>query len=246
MSIKDKVVLITGAASGIGRAAAIHFAQQGAQVMMADVAIEELAQTHETCIPFQSLTKAQVCDVGDSSAVNVLVNQTHAHFGRIDVLIHAAGICRAAPLLEMTDEQWLETLRVNLNGSFYITRETGKIMAAQQSGTMILMTSDRGIYGSADYAQYAASKGGMIALVKSLALHMGQYNVTVNGLNPGMTDTPLSRGANPTKYDSKLVADVLGKATTAQEVAHTLMYLATQASTYTTGQIIGTRLRHGQ
>ena len=109
MSIKDKVVLITGAASGIGRAAAIHFAQQGAQVMMADVAKEELAQTHETCIPFQSLTKAQVCDVGDSSAVNVLVNQTHAHFGRIDVLIHAAGICRAAPLLEMATvmESWL-------------------------------------------------------------------------------------------------------------------------------------------
>jgi 3-oxoacyl-[acyl-carrier protein] reductase len=246
LSIKDKVVLITGAASGIGRAAAIHFGQNGAQLMIADVAQEGLTNTLESCKTNLNGVKSKVCDIGNSSDVRSLVDQTRQHYGRIDVLIHAAGICRAAPMLEMSDEDWQETLRVNLNGSFYITRETGKIMAAQKSGTMILMTSDRGVYGSADYAQYAASKGGMIALVKSLALHMGQFNVTVNGLNPGMTDTPLSRGANPTKYDSKLVADVLGKATTPMQVAHTLMYLATEASVYTTGQIIGTRLRHGQ
>ncbi len=246
MSIQNKVVLITGAASGIGRAAAIHFAQKGAQLVIADVDTAGLAQTLTETSPNEAQVQTQVCDVSNSSEVRALVQQAHAHWGRIDVLIHAAGICRAVPLLEMTDEEWWATLRVNLDGSFFITRECGNIMAAQKSGTMILMTSDRGIYGSANYAQYAASKGGMIALVKSLALHMGQFNVTVNGLNPGMTDTPLSRGANPTSYDSKLLADVLGKATTSEEAAHTLLYLATEASYYTTGQIIGTRLRHGQ
>jgi 3-oxoacyl-[acyl-carrier protein] reductase len=144
------------------------------------------------------------------------------------------------------DEQWLETLAINLNGSFFLTRDVGKVMSVQKSGTMVLMTSDRGLYGSADYAHYAASKGAMIALVKSLALYLGEYKVSVNGLNPGMTDTPLARAANPDKWDDKLALDVLGQATSPEQVAHTLLYLSGPASQFTTGQIIGTRLRYGQ
>jgi NAD(P)-dependent dehydrogenase (short-subunit alcohol dehydrogenase family) len=175
-----------------------------------------------------------------------MVDDCKANFGQIDVLIHAAGICKPASLLEMTDEQWLETLAINLNGSFFLTRDVGKVMSAQKSGTMVLMTSDRGLYGSADYAHYAASKGAMIALVKSLALYLGKYKVSVNGLNPGMTDTPLARGANPHKWDEKLALDVLGQATSPEQAAQTLLYLSGPASQFTTGQIIGTRLRYGQ
>jgi NAD(P)-dependent dehydrogenase (short-subunit alcohol dehydrogenase family) len=185
-------------------------------------------------------------DVGDSSQCRALVDLTVAQHGRIDALIHAAGICLACPLLEMSDDQWRETLRVNLDGSFFITREVAKAMVPQKSGTMVLLTSDRGLYGSQTYAHYAASKGGMIALTKSLALSLGQYGITVNGLNPGMTDTPLARDANPHLWDEKIALDVLGSANLPEQAAQTLLFLAGVGGRFTTGQILGTRLRHGQ
>ncbi len=246
MSIKDKVIIVTGAASGIGQATAELFATQDATLILVDrdqVKLQKLVLKLKR--PTNKVTSYYL-DVSHSNEVSQMVQACHAEFERIDVLIHAAGICKPAPLLDMSDEQWHETLSINLNGAFFLTREVGKVMSAQKSGTMILMTSDRGLYGSADYAHYAASKGGMIALVKSLALYLGKYKVTVNGLNPGMTDTPLARGANPDKWDAKLALDVLGQATSPEEAAQTLLYLSGSASLYTTGQIIGTRLRYGQ
>jgi NAD(P)-dependent dehydrogenase (short-subunit alcohol dehydrogenase family) len=246
LSIKDKVIIVTGAASGIGQATAELFAKQEASLILIDrdqVKLQDLVQK----LNRQTNKVVSYClDVSQSNEVSHMVQACKAAFERIDVLVHAAGICKPAALLDMSDEQWHETLSINLTGAFFLTREVGKLMAAQKSGTMILLTSDRGLYGSADYAHYAASKGGMIALVKSLALYLGKYKVTVNGLNPGMTDTPLARGANPDKWDAKLALDVLGQATSAGEAAQTLLYLSGPASQYTTGQIIGTRLRYGQ
>jgi NAD(P)-dependent dehydrogenase (short-subunit alcohol dehydrogenase family) len=133
---------------------------------------------------------------------------------------------------------------VNLDGTFYITRDVGRVMAAQRSGTMILVTSDRGVHGSVDYAHYAASKGGMIALTKSLALTMGKYGVTVNALNPGMTDTPLARAA-VTQWDEKMALDVLGKYSEPEEIAEMVLFLAGTAGSFMTGQVVGTRMRYG-
>ena len=101
--------------------------------------------------------------------------------GRIDALVHAAGVCPRCPLLDMTDDEWRDVLRINLDGTFYVTRDVARVMAAQRGGTMILLTSDRGVHGSIDYAHHAAAKGGMIALTKSLALTLGKHGVTVNG-----------------------------------------------------------------
>jgi 3-oxoacyl-[acyl-carrier protein] reductase len=246
MSIKNKSIVITGAASGIGRACAQLFAREGARLVLADRQTAALKNTQdclgETAHPVISMA----FDVGSSEQCSALVNKAMQSHGCIDVLIHAAGICVAAPLLEMTDDQWRETLRINLDGSFFITREVAKVMVAQKSGTMVLLTSDRGLYGSSSYAHYAASKGGMIALTKSLALSLGQHGVTVNGLNPGMTDTPLARGANPNLWDEKAAQDVLGTANLPEQAAQTLLYLAGVGGAFTTGQILGTRLRYGQ
>jgi len=246
MLVRDKVVVITGAASGIGRAASLLFAAEGATVVAADIdpagirALQnEVASSGGTASPF-------AFDVGDAAQCKALVDFTAAEFGRIDVLVHAAGICAARPILELSDEDWRRTLRVNLDGTFYLTRDVGKLMAELGGGTMILLTSDRGVYGSIDYAHYAASKGGMIALTKSLALALGKFGVTVNGINPGMTDTPLARGANPENWDKKVAADVLGKASMPEEIAQTMLFLAGTGGKYTTGQILGTRIRHGQ
>ena len=246
MTIKNKSILITGAASGIGKACAELFAREGARLVLADrhdAALQTLSASLRSSAPS---VHSMAFDVGDSSQCHALVDLTVAQHGNIDVLIHAAGICLACPLLEMSDDQWRETLRVNLDGSFFITREVAKAMVPQKSGTMVLLTSDRGLYGSQTYAHYAASKGGMIALTKSLALSLGQYGITVNGLNPGMTDTPLARDANPHLWNEKIALDVLGTANLPEQAAQTLLYLAGVGGSFTTGQILGTRLRHGQ
>jgi 3-oxoacyl-[acyl-carrier protein] reductase len=246
MSIQNKVALVTGAASGIGRAAALLLAHEGAQVLAVD---NNQAGMQEVCGAIEAhggRAHGAQCDLGDAQQIAALVQDALKRFDHIDVLVHAAGICQATPLLELSNEQWRETLRVNLDGTFFLTRDVGRAMAARGSGTMILLTSDRGLYGAVDYAHYAASKGGMIALTKSLALALGKHGVTVNGLNPGMTDTPLARGANPKTWDAKLAADVLGKASTPEEIAQTILYLAGTGGAYTTGQILGTRIRYGQ
>ena len=246
MTIRNKSILITGAASGIGKACAELFAREGARLVLADrndAALQTLSASLRSQAPS---VHSMAFDVGDSSQCKALVDFTVAQHGRIDVLIHAAGICLACPLLEMSDDQWRETLRINLDGSFFITREVAKAMVQQKSGTMVLLTSDRGLYGSQTYAHYAASKGGMIALTKSLALSLGKYGVTVNGLNPGMTDTPLARDANPHLWDEKIALDVLGTANLPEQAAQTLLFLAGVGGSFTTGQILGTRLRHGQ
>jgi NAD(P)-dependent dehydrogenase (short-subunit alcohol dehydrogenase family) len=136
-------------------------------------------------------------DVSVSTDVDRMIDRTVVTFGRIDVLVHCAGICPRQPVLEMSDEGWRAVMSVNLDGSFFVTRGVGGVMAGQRSGTMILLTSDRGLYGSADYAHYAASKGALIVLTKSLAIALGRSGVTVNGLNPGMTDTPRPWRATP-------------------------------------------------
>ena len=246
MTIRNKSILITGAASGIGKACAELFAREGARLVLADrndAALQTLSASLRSQAPS---VHSMAFDVGDSSQCKALVDLTVAQHDRIDVLIHAAGICLACPLLEMSDDQWRETLRINLDGSFFITREVAKAMVQQKSGTMVLLTSDRGLYGSQTYAHYAASKGGMIALTKSLALSLGKYGVTVNGLNPGMTDTPLARDANPHLWDEKIALDVLGTANLPEQAAQTLLFLAGVGGSFTTGQILGTRLRHGQ
>ncbi len=242
-TVQGKVILVTGAASGIGRAAAELFAAQGATVVVADLnkaAVDTLATS---LVKSGGAASALAFDAGDAAQCEALVQQTVKAHGRIDVLVHAAGVCKARPLLELSNDEWRETLRINLDGTFFLTRDVGKVMAAQKSGTMILLTSDRGVYGSIDFA---ASKGGMIALTKSMALALGKYGVTVNGLNPGMTDTPLARGANTGLWDKKVAADVLGKASMPEEIAQTMLFLAGPGGQYTTGQILGTRIRHGQ
>ena len=173
-----------------------------------------------------------------------LVARTQEEYGSIDVLLHCAGICPRKPILEMTDDEWREVLRINLDGTFYITRDVGRVMAAQKSGTMILVTSDRGVHGSIDFAHYAASKGGMIALTKSLALALGKHGVTVNALNPGVTRyTPLA----PRRLVRwrKMTLDVLGKCSEPEDIAEMVLFLAGTAGAFMTGQVVGTRMRYG-
>ncbi len=244
MSAKDKVAIVTGGASGIGRAAAKLLAANGARVVVADRLAGDARQVRDEIVAGGGVASDFAIDVSDSSRAAALVEHTRRTYGRVDILVHGAGICPRKPFLEMSDQDWRSVLSVNLDGTFYVTREVGRAMATQRSGTMILVTSDRGVHGSVDYAHYAASKGGMIALTKSLALTMGKYGVTVNGINPGLTDTPLARAANP-QWEEKLALDVLGTYSRPEEIAETILFLAGTAGAFMTGQIVAVRMRHG-
>jgi len=244
MSVSGSVAIVTGGGSGVGRASALLLSANGAKVVVADRDADNVRKVKDEIAARGGFAIAVPVDVGSSGEVAGLVSRTQGEYGRVDILLHAAGICPRKPFLDMTDEDWREVLRINLDGTFYITRDVGRVMAAQRSGTMILVTSDRGIHGSVDYAHYAASKGGMIALTKSLAMTMGPYGVTVNGLNPGMTDTPLARAAI-TKWKEKMALDVLGKYSEPEEIAEMVLFLAGTAGSFMTGQIVGTRMRYG-
>ena len=242
--VRGRAVLVTGGASGIGRAAAERLAAEGARVVVADRNADG-AEAIASALAQRGCTSiAAGVDVGSPGEVADVVARTQREFGGIDVLVHAAGVCPRRTILEMSNEEWRDVLRVNLDGTFYVTRDVGRVMAAQRSGTMILVTSDRGVHGSVDYAHYAASKGGMIALTKSLALALGVHGVTVNAINPGITDTPLARAA-VTAWEEKRALDVLGSYSRPEEIAETILFLAGTAGRYTTGQIIGTRTRYG-
>jgi NAD(P)-dependent dehydrogenase (short-subunit alcohol dehydrogenase family) len=244
MSVQDKAVIVTGGASGMGRAAALLLAAHGARVVLAD---RDEEGTRHVCAAIRNKggTAIEVAfDVGNSAEVARLVARATEELGRIDVLLHCAGICPRKPLLEMADDDWRQVMRINLDGTFYITRDVARVMVAQKAGTMILVTSDRGVHGSIDYAHYAASKGGMIALTKSLALSLGRHGVTVNGLNPGLTDTPMGRAA-VTQWQEKMQLDVLGKPSLPEEIAEIVLFLAGTAGAFMTGQILGTRMRYG-
>lgn len=239
MSLEGKVAIVTGGASGIGKASALLLARHGARVVVFDTNAGGAAD-----VAREAGGRAVAGDIGDPAQVSALVRGTVATEGRIDILLHAAGIFPRNPYLDMTDEQWRHVTRVNLDGTFFVTRDVGRVMRDQRAGTMILMTSDRGIHGAADFAHYAASKGGMLALVKSLALTLGRFGVTVNGINPGMTDTPLARGGNP-NWEEKLAIDVLGTCSTPEDVAEIVLFLSGTAGRFMTGQVVSTRLRHG-
>ncbi len=244
MAVQHKVAIVTGGASGIGRACAALLGRNGAQVIVADRDQEPARATCEEIRNHGGSAIDIACDVSDSKAVSRLIGHTKATFGRIDVLVHAAGICPRKPFLEMTDEDWRNVLHVNLDGTFYVTRDVARVMSVQRAGTMILITSDRGVHGSIDYAHYAAAKGGMIALTKSLALTMGKFGVTVNAVNPGLTDTPLGRAANPA-WQEKMAIDVLGKVSEPADVAEMVLFLAGKGGGFMTGQIVGARMRYG-
>ena len=185
-------------------------------------------------------------DVADSRAVDDLVAKTVAACWQIDILMHTAGVGPRQPVLEMSDQEWREVIGVNLDGTFYVTRAVGRAMAARGSGTMILMASDRGLYGLAQGSHYSASKGGVIAYTKSLALELGSSGVTVNAINPGTTDTPLARGSlSDEEWQKRWTQDPLGRLSRPEDIAEIALFLATAGGQFMTGQLITTRMRFG-
>ena len=246
VDLRGRTALVTGGASGIGLACARLLARNGAAVAVADrnVAGAEAARDELTAGGADAL--ALDVDVASSAAVQAMVDRTLERFGTIDILVHCAGVSPSKNVVEMTDDDWHRVIAINLDGTMFVARAVARTMLERKAGTMVLIASDRGLLGQAAKSAYAASKGGVIAFAKSLALEMGPHGITVNALNPGTTDTPLIRTEMPPALrEQRIRSDPLGKLSEPEDIAEIVLFLAGPAARFMTGQLMTTRMRSG-
>ena len=238
--LENKVAIITGASRGIGKAIAISFAKAGAKLALCATneqllqavsgEIERLSGQKPLCFAF---------DIRDGVKITEAVKKTLDTYSRIDILVNNAGTTRDQLLAMMSEEDWDFVLSTNLKSVFLFTKAVSKVMIRQRSGRIINMSSVVGITGNAGQANYAASKGGVIAFTKTAAKELAKRNITVNAIAPGFIQTDMTA-----KLGEKVVEEVqrlipLGRFGEAEDVANTALFLASDHSNYITVQVIG-------
>lgn len=236
--LKGKVAIVTGGSRGIGREIALQFAQRGADVAInyrsrsadADAVVKELENAGVRSMAVQA-------DLSDMSAARSLIRQVNEAFGRVDILINNAGITRDKAMKNLTDEDWNDVLDTNLGSVYATCSEVLKIMMDQGYGRIVNITSFVGQAGNYGQANYAASKGGIIAFTKTLAIEMAKYNITVNAIAPGFTETEMLAQV-PDHIREKIVARVpMGRFGKPEEIARAVVFIAAEGD-YITGQQI--------
>jgi 3-oxoacyl-[acyl-carrier protein] reductase len=236
----DQIVLVSGATSGIGRATALAFAQCGATVFAIGTSHEKgaevVAKAHE--LTGRDAVIFHAADVSQKAFVDSAVAELLARFGKIDVVVNSAGICRDSLLLRMKADDWQKVLDVNLNSCFYVCQAALFPMLKARRGRMINISSISGIVGNAGQANYAASKAGMIGFSKSLAREVASRNILVNCIAPGFIETPMTDFLQGEKKDALLEEIPLKRMGTPEEVASCALFLASPFASYITGSII--------
>ena len=237
--LEGKTAIITGAARGIGRAVALNFARNGANIAFTDMAIDDNVKSLEKEIAeFGVKAKGYASDASNFEQSHELVKQVIEDFGKIDILINNAGITRDTLLMRMTEDQWDLVLRVNLKSAFNLTKAVITPMMKQRSGSIINMSSIVGVGGNVGQANYSASKAGMIGLTKSTAKEMGSRNIRCNAIAPGFIITDMTAQL-PEKVVKDWEASIpMKRGGTADEVANTALFLASDLSSYISGQVI--------
>ncbi|MDP3730494.1 MAG: 3-oxoacyl-[acyl-carrier-protein] reductase [Candidatus Omnitrophota bacterium] len=238
MKLKGRVAIITGGARGIGREIAFLFAKEGADIAICDVNAEILGNTQKE---IESLGRGIVTgavDVTKSDQVEAFVQKTLDKFKKIDILVNNAGITRDGLLVRMSETDWDLVLAVNLKGAFNCTKAVSKTMMKQRDGRIVNMASIIGIMGNAGQANYAASKGGLIALTKSVAKELSSRNVRANAIAPGFIETDMTAKLSDEVKGEMLKYVPLGKFGTVADVANLALFLVSDDSAYITGQVI--------
>ncbi len=238
--LKGKTAIVTGAARGIGRAIAIKFAQEGANVAFTDLAIDDNAREVEKIINDSKVKgQAYASDASNFAETEKVVNEIVKDFGTIDILVNNAGITMDTLLMRMTEEQWDKVINVNLKSVFNFTKAVQMTMLKQRSGSIINISSVVGVSGNAGQANYSASKAGIIGFTKSVARELGSRNVRCNAVAPGFIITEMT---------DKLLEEVrkqwedqipMKRGGTPEDVANTVLFLASDLSSYVTGQVLG-------
>ena len=238
MIFKDRVSLITGGARGIGREIALAFAKEGSDIVICDVNQDALNATKKEIEALGRKAETFVVDVTSLSQVEDMVNKTLDKFQKIDILINNAGITRDALIVRMSEQDFDSVIAVNLKGTFNCTKALAKVMMKQRYGKIVSIASIIGIMGNAGQANYAASKAGIIGITKSVAKELASRNVNVNAIAPGFIETDMTAKL-PENVKSQMLAYIpLNRFGKASDVAELAMFLASDASSYITGQVI--------
>ena len=240
MILSGKVALITGSARGIGRAIAERFSAEGATVVINDVGSDAGAvETLEALKAAGGKGSVEMFDVSDAAQVDAAVKRIVETHGKIDVLVNNAGITRDNLLLRMSEDEFDAVIRVNLKGTFMLTKTVTRHMIKQRSGHVVNISSVVGLMGNAGQSNYAAAKAGIVGFTKATARELAGRNVTVNAIAPGFIKTAMT-AALPEAVQKTFLAQIpLGRFAEPGEVAELALFLASDASSYITGQVIG-------
>lgn len=239
MLLENKTALITGAARGIGKAIAMKFAQEGANIAFTDLVIDEVAlQTKQELEGFGVKVLAIASDASNFEAAHQVIEEVVAAFGQIDILVNNAGITKDGLMLRMSEAQWDAVIKVNLKSAFNFVHAVTPIMIRQRTGSIINISSIVGVRGNAGQCNYSASKAAMIGLAKSIALEIGSKGVRANVVAPGfiLTDMTAQPSEEVLKEWEKKIP--LRRGGTPEEVAKVCLFLASDLSSYVSGQVL--------
>ena len=237
--LTGKTALVTGAARGIGKAIALKFASEGANVAFTDLVIDENGQATEAEIAaFGVKAKGYASNAADFAQTEEVVKQVKEDFGSIDILVNNAGITKDGLMLRMTEAQWDAVIAVNLKSVFNFIHACTPVMMRQKGGSIINMASVVGVHGNAGQCNYSASKAGMIALAKSIAQEMGSKGIRANAIAPGFIETAMT-AALPDDVRAEWCKKIpLRRGGTPEDVANVALFLASDLSSYVSGQVI--------
>jgi NAD(P)-dependent dehydrogenase (short-subunit alcohol dehydrogenase family) len=236
MRFFDKVILITGAAQGIGECTAKSFAKEGGIVVLTDIEASLVKQASESIDAGHGKSISFRLDVTNQEEINLVVKECIKKFGKIDVLVNSAGIYKEAPFLSMSEQEWDETLNVNLKGTFLCCQSVAREMVRKKSGKIICIASIAAERGAIPgRLHYGTSKGGVLAFCKALALELIPFGINVNCVAPGLIFTRMAKDYIEKKGKDFIKSLPMARVGTVQEVADSILFLASKESSYITG-----------
>ncbi|MFZ3170084.1 MAG: 3-oxoacyl-ACP reductase FabG [Candidatus Methanoperedens sp.] len=238
MRVKDKVVIITGGGSGIGKETGILFAKEGAKVVIADVNEKGGAETVESIKNAGGEAFFARLDVSNREQAKQVVKETIAKYGRLDVLINNAGIIQDALVVKMTEEQWDKVININLKGPFNCIQAVVEQMISQGSGVILNISSIVALYGNVGQTNYAATKAGLVGMTKTLAKELGKKGIRVNAVAPGFIYTPMTATVPEKILEMMKEKTPLKRLGTPADVASTLLFLASDEASFINGAVI--------
>jgi 3-oxoacyl-[acyl-carrier protein] reductase len=236
--LANQIAVVTGAGRGIGRAIALKFAAEGADVVCVSRTVENSEKVAAKIRALGRKAWAHALDVADAAAVSATVEKILSDTGRADILVNNAGVTRDGLLVRMSDADWDVVLDTNLKGAFLVTKAFSRAMLKQRSGRIINISSVIGLIGNAGQCNYAASKAGLIGFTKSAAREFASRGITVNAIAPGFIDTDMTAELKPELREQVMKLIPLGSFGQAEDIAYAVLFLASPGARFITGQVL--------